>query len=193
MKHSLRSYGLIAVIGCFVGLLTRLTDIFPNDGIWGFSSIATLFGFWIITATLVVYYSSSNINAGINTFLYLFFMSLVFYISQPILGIFFPMFENAFKLDLFVLYACASFLAGICAFILYFWNKNNIFSNVLYALPVGILASETIALLIYFVNNSAWLFQFLMDLIGVAILGALFYKKAKNKVVYIYPLLPLLP
>lgn len=184
-KHNLKSYGFVAIIGCVVGFITRLTDIFPNNDIWGFSSIATLFGFWIITATLIIYYSSSNINAGINTFLYLFFMSLVFYVSQPILGLFFPIFENAFKVDLFVLYACASFFAGICAFVLYFWNKNNVFSNILYSLPVGILASETFGLLIYFANNSEWLFQFLMDLMGVAILGLLFYKKATNKVLYI--------
>lgn len=184
-KHTLKSYILISVIGCFTGFITRLTDFFPNDDIWGFSSIATLFGFWIITATLIVYYSSSNINAGMNTFLYLFFMSVIFYVSQPILGMYLPLFENPLKKDLLILYAAGSFFSGICGFILYSWNKKNLFSNVLYALPVGILASEALALLIYFIKNSTWLFQFLIDLIGAVVLGVLFYKKSENKFIYI--------
>ena len=184
-EHTLKSYGRIAIIGCLVGLVTRLTDFFPNHDIWGFSSIATLFGFWMITSALIVYCSCSNINAGINTFLYLFFMSFIFYTSQPILGLYFPLFEGPFKTNLFILYTVGSFFSGICAFILYFWNRKNVFSNVLYALPVGLLASETIALLLYFLQNSQWLFQLLMDLMGVAVLGILFYKKAANKVIYI--------
>lgn len=183
-KHTLKSYFLISLIGCIIGLVTRLTDFFPNDTIWGFSSIATLFGFWIISATIIVYFSSSNINAGLNVFLYLFLMSLTFYASQLILGEMFHLFENEFKTELLVLYAGASVCAGICGYILYFWNKGTAFSNILYALPVGILSSEAIGLFIYFVKNSMWLFQLLMDIIGVIVLGVLFYKKVSNKLIY---------
>lgn len=50
LKHSITSYMVIFFTGILAGILTRLTDFGPRNSIWGFSSIATLFGFWIICA-----------------------------------------------------------------------------------------------------------------------------------------------
>jgi len=87
-KDSFKSYLLVIGLGLAAGLLTTLLNLFPSDTLWSFSSIATLFGFWMLTVTLIIYFSSSNINAAINVLLYLFSMNFSFYLLKYLLGFF---------------------------------------------------------------------------------------------------------
>lgn len=185
LKHSVGSYAAIFGVGLLVGLLCRLLDLCPADTLWSFSSPQTLFGFWIITNTVVVMMSTSHICAGLSSFLYMFAMDLTFYGAQPILGTFFPRFDNGFKTSLFVLYAVLAILCGAAAFILYDWNRDHIFNSVLYALPIGALASESVATAIYFWAHHTFLFQLLMDLAGVLAFFFLFLRRAKSKWLYV--------
>ena len=185
-RNSIKSYAAIACLGLAAGVITRVTDLFPADTIWNFSSIATLFGFWILTVTLIIFHSCSNINAGINTFLYLAAMSFSFYFLKYILGLFLPQFYNEdFQYSLFWLYTTMSVLCGLIAFFLYFWNNNRIYNSVLYALPVGALFAETLGVGIYLFSHRTFLFQFIFDLLGGIIIGRLFYKKSGGKLLYI--------
>ena len=86
LTHSMKSYITIFLVGILVGCICRLTDYCPADTLWSFSSIQTLLGFWIITNTIIVLASTSNICAGISSFLYMFGMTLSFYGLQAILG-----------------------------------------------------------------------------------------------------------
>ncbi len=86
LTHSTKSYIKIFFVGILVGCICRLADYFPADTLWSFSSIQTLLGFWIITNTTIVLLSTSNICAGISSFLYMFGMTLSFYGLQAILG-----------------------------------------------------------------------------------------------------------
>lgn len=184
--NSLKSYILSTGLGILAGIITRLLDFFPNDNLWSFSSIATLFGFWILTVTLVIYFSSSNINAAINVILYLFSMNFSFYFLLYILGFFIPRFYNeGFQWNLFMLYNIFALVCGIIAYVLYFWNKWNKSSSLLYALPVSGLVAETIAVGIYFYKNDTFLFQLIFDFLSLVILGGWFYKKVNNKLIYI--------
>ena len=79
LRNTYKSYTAIFVIGILVGCICRLLDYFPADTLWSFSSPQTLFGFWIITNTIIVMLSTSNICAGISSFLYMFGMTLSFY------------------------------------------------------------------------------------------------------------------
>ena len=88
LRNTYKSYTSIFVIGILVGCICRLLDYFPADTLWSFSSPQTLFGFWIITNTIIVMLSTSNICAGISSFLHMFGMTLSFYALQAILGIF---------------------------------------------------------------------------------------------------------
>ena len=92
LTHSMKSYITIFLVGILVGCICRLTDYCPADTLWSFSSIQTLLGFWIITNTIIVLASTSNICAGISSFLYMFGMTLSFYGLQAILGTFIPLF-----------------------------------------------------------------------------------------------------
>lgn len=173
------------IYGIIAGILCRLTDFCPADSIWCFSSVATLFGFWIICIVIIVLKSTSNLSSGINTFLYMFGMTLSFYVLKYILGLLSPAFVNdGFQTNLFILYSVLSLGCGIGAYILYWWNKEIKGNAVLYALPIGALLAETIGVLIYFMNNKVFLFQLLMDIIASVTLGAVFYKRAKSKVIY---------
>lgn len=185
LKHSIKSYTNVFFVGLLIGCICRLLDFFPADTLWSFSSPQTLFGFWIITNTIVVMLSTSNICAGISSFLYMFGMTLSFYGLQAILGMFIPLFSGGFRLSLFVLFTVFSIPCGIAAFILYYWNKDNIFNSVLYSLPVGALAAEAIAVSIYLSKYHTFLFQLLMDSIGVIIFGIIFFRKAKSKKLYV--------
>lgn len=185
LDHTMKSYINIFLIGILVGCICRLTDYFPADTLWSFSSIQTLLGFWIITNTIVVILSTSNICAGISSFLYMFGMTLSFYGLQAILGIFIPLFSGGFRFSLFVMFTVLSIPCGIAAFILYYWNKDNIFNSVLYSLPIGALAAETIAISIYLSKYHTFLFQLLMDSVGVLVFGIIFFKKAKSKKLFV--------
>lgn len=180
------SYISIFLVGTIMGIITRLTDLLPNADLWSFSSIATLFGFWIVSITIIVCCSISNKNSALNVFLYMFGMTISFYVSQYILGQFFSKFDNdGFKTNLFLIYSVLSVICGIGGYILYFWNKENKFNSFLLALPISALLAEGIGTLIYLVNNNTFLFQVMFDFICALVLGFLFYKKSNNKKIYI--------
>lgn len=180
----MKSYTVIFLTGILAGILTRLTDFGPRNSIWGISAIATLFGFWIFSETVIVLCSSSNKNAAINVFLYMFGMTLSFYLLKYILGWFLPAFSGNFQSNLFILYSVLSVMCAIGAYILYYWNKAGKWAPVLYALPVSGLLAEAIGVGIYFFINRSWLFQLVFDFLTAGLLGIFFYKKVKNKVVY---------
>lgn len=145
-----------------------------------------MLGFWIITNTIIVLLSTSNICAGISSFLYMFGMTLSFYAFQALLGVFIPIFSGSFRLSLFVLFSFLSLPCALAAFILYYWNEKNIFSTLLYSLPVGALIAEAIAIYIYFLEYHSYLFQLLMDIVGAVIFGIYFLYKVKNKKIYLF-------
>ena len=185
-KDSFKSYLLVTGLGLVAGLLTTLLNLFPYDTLWSLSSIATLFGFWMISITLVIYFSSSNKNASINVFLYLASMNFNFYFLQGVLGIFIARFYNAesfINWGLLNMYNALALVCSIVSFVLYYWNKENKLSSFLYALPVSGLVAETIGVSIYLYNNHTFLFQLIFDSLSLIILGCWFYKKANNKLI----------
>lgn len=184
LEHTMKSYIKIFFIGILIGCICRLLDYFPADTLWSFSSIQTLLGFWIITNTIIVLLSSSNICAGISSFLYMFGMTLSFYGLQAILGIFIPLYSGGFRTSLFVLFTILSIPCGVAAFILYYWNKDNVFNSVLYSLPIGALVAETIAISIYLSKYHTFLLQLLMNSVGIIVFGILFFRRVKSKAAF---------
>ncbi|WP_432355605.1 hypothetical protein [Sporosarcina sp. A2] len=187
LKSYLLFVGLGLGLGLTAGIITRLSDLFPYDDVWSFSSIATLFGFWMLMVTLVIYFSTSNINAATNVFLYLLSMNFAFYFLKYVLGFFIPIFANdgIFQWNLFMLYNIFALVCSATSYVLYYWNKENKLSSFLYALPVSGLAAETIGVGIYLYYNHNYLFQFIFDLFSLIILGYWFYQKASNKLLYL--------
>lgn len=189
LSNDVKSYIIIFIIGILVGVLTRLTDFCGDDTLWSFSSVATTYGFWIISLIVITLVSSSNLCAGVGTFLYMFGMTLSFYGLKYLLGLFLPMFDNGgFQTNLFIAYSVLALVSGVGAFILYYWERPGKFNGILYALPLGALLAETVGTAVYLFSNSTFLFQFLLDLMGVIVLGIICGRRSGSKVVYIIAL-----
>lgn len=185
LQNNLKSYMVIFLIGTIAGVICRMADYCPSDTLWSFSSIQTLFGFWIISNTLIVLLSSSNVCAGVSSFLYMFGMTISFYLLKFLLGFFISKFSGEFMMSLFIIYSILAVGCGIGAFILYYWEKNISVNSILYALPTGLLLAETMAVMSYLIKHSTFLFQLIMDGVAVCIFGVWFFKMAKNKILYI--------
>lgn len=185
LKNHWKSYLTVFLCGMLAGIVTRLTDYCGADTLWSFSSIATLYGFWIISVTVIVLCSTSNLCAGVSSFLYLFGMTFSFYGLLYVLGLYLPRFHNdGFQTSLFLMYTGLSAGCGVGAFVLYYWVRNTRISAVLYALPVGALLAETVGTGVWLVNRSTFLFQFLMDILAAVVFGVLFLKRTAHKGIY---------
>ncbi len=114
LTHSMKSYITIFLVGILVGCICRLTDYCPADTLWSFSSIQTLLGFWIITNTIIVLASTSNICAGISWFsIYVWNDIRLVCGLQAILGTFIPLFSGGFRTSLFILFTICSIPCAI--------------------------------------------------------------------------------
>lgn len=183
-----KSYFILFLIGMTAGILCRLTDFLPYEqSLWSLPSIATLFGFWIASVGIITCLSSSNKGAFINSFLYMFGMTFSFYGLKYILGFYIPRFSNEgqFQMDLFIVYSILSVACGIGSFVLYYWNRHNVFNSFLYALPVSGLLAEAAACLIVLCNSHMLLAQTIFDIAFGLLFGIRLYKKAYHKIFYL--------
>ena len=186
MRKILKKPAVVFLIGIFAGILCRLSDFFPYESLWSLSSIATLFGFWIASVSVITMHSTSHKAAFTNTFLYLFGMTLAFYALKYLLGVFVPQFDNdgAFQTRLFLLYTGLSLLCGLGSAVLYFWNNPRWYSGILYALPAGALLAEGIACGIVLMTRHMLLGQTMFDLMAAAYFCVAMGKKAPNKLIF---------
>ncbi|MGM9947301.1 hypothetical protein [Floccifex sp.] len=173
-------------IGIGIGILTRLTDIFDYNSLLSLSSIATLFGFRIVSVTIIIIYSQSHKETFFNVFLYMIGMTISYYGLKYILGFFFPLFESdGFPVKLFISYCMQSIVVSMGCSILYFWNKDKWYKNILYALPSSALLAEGISCLYLLITQHILLVQTIFDFIfGI---GFIFYFKnnISNKILFI--------
>lgn len=180
-----KRWPVMILLGLIAGVLTRLTDFCPAGGLWSMNSIATLFGFWMVTVTLVICVSTSNLRAAANVLIYLFCMNVAFYGLKYLLGRFLPQFDGGFQWSLFWLYNGLALFCAAVSYLLYFWNKGGLPGSVLRGLPVGGLLAETVGVGLYLSAQHTFLFQFLFDLAGLLLIGLWFFKKAKSKTAYL--------
>ena len=171
-----------------MGILCRLTDFFSYESLWSLPSIATLFGFWVASVSLITYCSSSNYGAFWGSFLYMFGMTVSFYTLKFLLGFYWERFSGEFPTALFLAYSVMALICGIGSYILYFWNKKNIFSSLLCALPASGMLAEAISCSIVLWNQKMLLGQTLFDFIFAVILGVLLYWKAESRVLFFFTL-----
>ena len=186
IKDNSKSYTLLFMAGILAGIICRLSDLFPYEDLWSLSSIATMFGFWIASVGMITYFSSSNRGAFINSFLYMFGMTLSFYVLKFILGLYIERFSNEqhFQTNLFLMYTVLSIMCGIGSYILYYWNKGNVIGSILCALPASGILAEMVACLWMLINHRMLLAQTLFDLIFTIIFGFVLCEKANFKLIY---------
>lgn len=191
LEHSMKSYSAIFLTGILIGCICRLADYFPAETLWSFSSIQTLFGFWIASVGLITYFSPSNKSAFMNAFLYMFGMTISFYGLKYILGFRIQKFANdgQFQTDLFLLYSVLSVVCGIGSFVLYYWNKENRAGSILCALPAGGMLAEAAGCLFVLINSHMLLAQTSFDFVFALLFGVILFKKAEYKRLYLISLI----
>lgn len=184
---TVKSYGLVVGLGVAAGIVTELLNMLPADTLWSFSSIASAFGFWMITTTLVIYLSCSNKNAAINVFLYLSSMNFCFYFFQGLLGCFFERYfvEGFMSWGLLLRFDLFALVCAVIAYGLYYWNKPWKISSVLYALPICGLCAETVGVAFYLHHHQTYLFQLILDSLSLAFLIWLLYRQAQHKFIFV--------
>ena len=191
LQNTKKCYIKVIVFGLIIGIITELVNLLPNNDVLGLSSIAGTFGFWIFTTTFMIYLSCSNKNAMLNTFLYLASMCCSFYLLQGIIKFFTPNItvDGLIEWSHLFFWIMISILCGIVAYILYYWNKNNQFSNILYALPVAGMLIDTVNNCLKFYYSHTQLLGAILDVIFLIILFCLFMKKSNRKIFFIFTII----
>lgn len=186
LTDSRKSRIALFLAGILAGVLCRLSDFCPYESLWSFSSVATLFGFWITSISVITMHSVSHRGAFLNTFLYLFGMTISFYGLKYLLGFWVPCFDNGgvFLTKLFLLYSALSLLCGIGCSVLYCWNDRRWYSSILLALPASALLAEGIACGIILFTHRMLLAQTIFDLGFAAWFAIVLGKKAERKSVF---------
>lgn len=187
LQDTKKSYTKVIVFGLVIGIVTELVNLLPNNDILGLSFIAGTFGFWIFTTTFIIYLSCSNKNAMINTFLYLASMCFSFYLLQGIITFFTPNItvDGLIEWSHLFFWTIISIICGIVAYILYYWNKNNMFSDILYALPIAGMLIDTVNNCLKFYYSHTQLLGAILDIIFLIIMFCFFMKKTNRKIIFI--------
>ena len=187
LKDTKKSYIKVIIFGLIIGIVTELVNLLPNNDVLGWSSIAGTFGFWIFTTTFIIYLSCSNKNAMFNTFLYLANMCCSFYLLQGIIKFFTPNItvDGLIEWSHLFFWVMIAMICGILAYVLYYWNKNNKFSNILYALPIAGMLLDTINNCLKFYYSHTQLLGAILDVIFLILMFGLFMKKSNKKIIFI--------
>ena len=182
LKKDVKSFVIVIIFGILMGSLCAVLDLFPYDNIWTFSSFSGSLGFWAITGMIVLMQSDNYKLAGINTFLYFAFMNAFFFFVYLLLPIAHPRITTLLDASISALYwTIPSFICGICAIITYQAKKNNWLGIVALSLPLGLLISEFVSLGLSVIINHKYLFQTIIDLIGIVLIFIL-YKDKKSSI-----------
>lgn len=187
LRNTKESYLKVTIWGLVIGLITEACNLLPNDGLLGLSSIAGSYGFWIFTTTFVVYFSCSNKNALVNTFLYLGGMCVSYYIFDAFVVLFTPNLSRTGFIDWgkLIFWGGAAIVCALAAYVLYYWNNGKWYSDFLYALPVAGMLVDTIGCALKLYYSHTQLVMFILDITFLIIMIVFFFLKSKKKVVFI--------
>ena len=172
------------VFGIVAGTLCAVLDLIPGDNIWTFSSFSGSLGFWAISGMIVVMFYDKAWEASVGTFLYFAFMNTSFFIVHFLIS---PLFQypriSALSEALVqsAIWLIPSAICGVCALIAHLAQKNNMVGIIALSLPIGLLVYEFISLLLSVMINHKYLFQTIVDLIGIILLWKM-YSNEKNKI-----------
>lgn len=186
LTHTWKSYVRVLLFGAVMGILTELLNFFPYNDLWGWSSIAGSFVFWIFSTTFVIYFSSSNRNAMFNTFLYLGGMCVSYYVLQGIVDFLTPNVTVDNYLQWSHLFFWLAIAAGcsLVAYVLYFWNRDTVYGSALCALPVAGMLVDTLNNCMKFYYSHTNLANSIFGVVGLGIMLVVLFKKSRRKGVF---------
>lgn len=157
------------IVGILIGVLTGFLRSFNSFSLFSFSDIAGKYGFWILTVSLIAFFSKNKRSAFVNSFLYMFSMCVSYYTYLYLSSSFLYLKE-------FILWGIFSFIASIYAIYL---NKNE--GKFISLIPIFLLSLEFSYVFVLLIKYHTNLFQFLVDFIGIIILLILYMKNKDSE------------
>lgn len=121
------------VFGIILGLLSKFADI-PNISPI-FSDITGRLGIWIFIATILSTFNYSPKLAAINVFVFFISLIITYYIYTILILNFFPK-------KVIVFWSLCALISPICAYIMWYSIKDNLFSYFIASGPIALLISE---------------------------------------------------
>lgn len=180
-----KDYLKVCSFGLIVGLLARFLDFVPSVNLWSVSSLGNFYGLGIICAAVFIWRSTSHLASGLNVFLFFLITNAVYFASAFVLGFLIPNHGyDGFDTQQFLHYAISSIFCGIAAFILYSWSHSNWYSAIALAVPIGLIAAETMIVWKLLQNYQTHLLQLLLNVGFCLYLGLQFRKLTKYKELY---------
>lgn len=163
------------VMGILIGIITGYLRTFSPMSFWTFSDLAARYGFWIFSVSLISIMANHKKDAFINSFLYMIFMCISYYL--------FLYFKNdIFYWKQFSMWLIFSIFAAFYGYLL---NKNKYEKGNIFvcSMPIVLLGIELMDLLKIFINWHTNFMQLMIDLVGFIILFMMLIKdKDKNYV-----------
>ncbi len=176
---------LVAIfLGMATGTLCALLDLIPGNNIVTVSSFSGTLGFWAISGMVVVMLYDRAWKSAIGTFLYFAFMNASFFFVHLLIS---PLFqfprisELSDALVQSAIWLIPSAICGLCALIAHLAKRDNMVGVIALSLPIGLLIYEFISLLLSVIINHRYLFQTIIDALGIFLLCKMYVCK-KNKI-----------
>ena len=180
-RKDVPSFIKVVLAGIAAGSLCAALDLIPPDNVWTFSSFSGSLGFWAVTGMLILMQSEKRILAGVNVFLYFAFMNAAFFFVHLALPFEFPRIaalEEAVGQSL--VWLIPSFACGLCALIAWEAQRDDLRGTIALSLPCGLLLAESVSLYLSVFCNHKYLFQAIVDTIGLILLVLLYRKKKRG-------------
>ncbi len=179
-KNNFKSFIIVILLGIFCGVLCASLDLIPSNNLWTFASFSGSLGFWAISATLILMQSDNIKLAAINTFLYFGFMNSSFFFTHLLLPLEYPRISTLGQAaSQSLIWLIPSLICVVFALVVYQSKNDNKLGTFTLSLPLGVLLYEEISLIFSVIINHKYLFQTIVDLVGIILLFML-YKGKKN-------------
>lgn len=157
--------------GMLVGILTGYLRAFSPMSFWCFSDLAARYGFWILTVSMIGYFSGNRRKAMVNSLLYMITMCIFYYgylyVDKGVLYI-----------RQFVFWVLFSVFAAFYASLI---NKEKYqqmkYGFLIKCIPILLLVIEFVDTMLLFVGYRTNFMQMLIDFSGVVVLSVLFMRK----------------
>lgn len=174
MKRDNYKYILI-IIGSLVGILTGYLRSFNPNSFLSLSDIASKYGFWIVTVSLIPCFAKSVKKARIYTLEYLLSMCIAYYSYLLVVN-------DIFYFKQLLFWCIFSIITMLFVKYMYLGLRKEIDRSYLILLiPLILLSLEILSLLNNFITYKTHFLQLAFDVFGYVVLLFLFYNNWQER------------
>lgn len=175
MKRKDTAAVILSIAGIGAGIMAGYLRSFSPMSFWSVSDIAGRYGFWILTVSLIAFFSESAKKAGLHGFLYMAFMCAAYYGYLYLVKDLLYVKQFIFWIIFAVIASAYSVLLRIAK------GKQRKRDIAVCVIPISLIGIEFMDVLYNFLHYQTNFLQLLIDFIGVIVLSFLFSKGKLKK------------